>query len=68
MQKQLKISVSKNPVDDAIVNCRTVSIKQKLFNKLFGKKATMTIIVPGNSVKSIEIMDADMEDRANDSK
>ena len=56
--KKLKISVGKEPVENAMVSCRNVKISKKLFKKIFGEKATITIITPGNSVKSIEICDA----------
>ena len=32
--KKLKINVSKNPMNDAIVNYKSVGIKKKLFSKL----------------------------------
>lgn len=56
--KNLRINVSKKPKDDAIVNCKSVGIGKKLFSKLFGEKAKVAIIVPGNCVDSIEISDA----------
>ena len=56
--KKLKISVGKEPVENAMVSCKQVKISKRLFNKIFGEKATVTIITPGNSVKSIEICDA----------
>ena len=56
--KKLKITVGKEPVENAMVNCKQVSISKRLFKKIFGEKATVTIITPGNSVKSIEICDA----------
>lgn len=55
--KKLKISVGKEPVENAMVSCKQVKISKRLFNKIFGEKATVTIITPGNSVKSIEICD-----------
>ncbi len=63
--KKLKINVSKNPMNDAIVNYKSVGIKKKLFSKLFGEKAKVAIIVPGNYVKSIEISNAKSEEFEN---
>ena len=63
--KNLKISVGKETVENAMVSCRKVSVSKKLFNKLFGKEATITIITPGNSVKSIEICDVKKGDKDN---
>ena len=56
--KKMKISVGKEPVENALVSCRQVSISKRMFKKLFGEKPTVTIMTPGNSVKSIEIIDA----------
>ena len=56
--KKMKISVGKEPVENALVSCRQVSISKRMFKKLFGEKPTVTIITPGNSVKCIEIIDA----------
>lgn len=66
--KHLKISVGKEPVENAMVSCRNVKISKKLFKKIFGEKATVTIITPGNSVKSIEIMSAKDGGKSDDSK
>ena len=66
--KHLKISVGKEPVENAMVSCRNVKISKKLFKKIFGEKATVTIITPGKSVKSIEIMNAKDGGKSDDSK
>ena len=66
--KHLKISVGKEPVENAMVSCRNVKISKRLFKKIFGEKATITIITPGNSVKSIEIMNAKDGGKSDDSK
>ena len=63
--KHLKISVGKEPVENAMVSCRNVKISKRLFKKIFGEKATITIITPGNSVKSIEICDVKKGDKDN---
>ena len=52
-------------MNDAIVNYKSVGIKKKLFLKLFGEKAKVAIIVPGNYVKSIEISNAKSEEFEN---
>lgn len=56
--KKMKISVTKEPVENAMVSCKQVKISKKIFKKIFGEKATVTIITPGSSVKSIEICEA----------
>ena len=66
--KKIKISVGKTPVENAVVNCRKVSISKRLFNKIFGEKATVTIVTPGNCVSSIEICDMQDGGQTDDSK
>jgi len=61
MEHKIKISVSKKPEKDALVSCKTVSIKERLFRKLFGSKQKVVIIVPGDSVKEIGISELESE-------
>lgn len=55
MEHNLKISVSKEPEQDGLVSCKTVSLKERLFTKLFGEKRKVVIIVPGDSIQEISI-------------
>jgi hypothetical protein len=55
MKHNLKISISKEPKVGGIVACRTVSIREKLLNRLFGCKQKITILVPGDSVETVAI-------------
>ena len=36
--KEVKVEVSKEPIDDATVSCKKLPIGIRLFNKLFGNK------------------------------
>lgn len=55
MKHNLKISVSKEPVEGGIVRCRTVTVREKLLSRLFGRKRRVTILIPGDSVESLSI-------------
>ncbi len=55
MKHILKISVSKKPRADGIVNFRSVSVREKLLRLLFGMPCKMTILVPGDSVEELSI-------------
>ncbi len=53
MKHNLSINVSKKPLEGGIVQCRSVSLREKLLSRLFGRKEKVMILVPGNSVESV---------------
>ena len=53
MKHNLNISVSKKPPEDGIVQCRNVSLREKLLTRLLGRREKAMILVPGNSVESV---------------
>jgi len=55
MKHKLKINISDNDRDLGIVKCRNVTLREKFLQYLLGRKQRVTIIVPGNSVKSVDI-------------
>ena len=55
MKHNLRISVSKKPQQGGIVQCRNVSLREKLLTRLFGPKEKLLILVPGNSVEMVSI-------------
>lgn len=55
MKHNLNISVSKKPLEGGIVQCRSVSLREKLLTRLFGRKEKVMILVPGNSVETVSI-------------
>jgi hypothetical protein len=59
----LKISVSKEPQDGGIVGCRHVTVREKLLRILLGDKRRLTVIVPGDSVKALSIVEEGGENR-----
>lgn len=55
MKHKLKINISDNDRDLGIVKCRNVTLQERFLQYLLGRKQRVTIIVPGNSVKSVDI-------------
>ena len=67
LKHDLKISISREPPGGGIVRCRTVTLRERLLDRLLGARHRMTILVPGDSVQRVSITeqpeDAD-EDQA----
>ena len=61
MEHKIQISVSSKPNEKGIVTCKTVSMKERLMKKLFGTTRKVTIIVPGDSVQGITILEGAAE-------
>ena len=57
MKHNLKISVSNEPQTGGVVRCRNVSLREKLLTLLLGSKERMMILIPGNSVAELSIVE-----------
>ena len=57
MGHTLKIGVSKDPPDSRIVSCKKVCLRERVLRFLLGEKRRLTILVPGDSVKSLSIVE-----------
>jgi len=57
VKHMLKISVSKEPRDGGIVGCRNVTVRERLLRLLLGEQRRLTVIIPGNSVKELSIVE-----------
>lgn len=55
MKHALQISISKKPVNSGIAAVRQVSVRERMLRFLFGDKAKLTVIVPGDSVEELAI-------------
>ena len=55
MKHNLCISVSKDPQKGGIVQCRNISIREKLLTRLLGRKQKVMILIPGNTVSTVSI-------------
>ena len=57
MKHNLKISVSNEPQTGSVVRCRNVSLREKILTLLLGRKERMMILIPGNSVAELSIVE-----------
>jgi hypothetical protein len=57
MGHMLKISVSKEPPGGGLVGCRHVTIRERLVRFLLGDMRRLTVIVPGDSVQTLSIIE-----------
>jgi len=57
MKHMLKISVSKESQDNGIVGCRNVTVRERLLRLLLGEKRRLTVVIPGNSVRVLCIVE-----------
>jgi hypothetical protein len=55
MKHDLKISISRKPIEGGVVRCRRVSMRERLLRHLFGEKRRVMVIVPGDSVECVSI-------------
>ena len=55
MKHNLKISVSKEPRTGGIVQCRKVTLREKLLTFMLGKQEHVMVLIPGNSVETLSI-------------
>lgn len=55
MDHKLKIMVAKRPPDGGVVSCRKVSLRERILRFLLGSKQRLTILVPGDSVRELDI-------------
>ncbi len=62
MKHSLKISVSKEPLQGGLVSYRHVTLRERLLRCLMGERKWLTVIVPGNSVKTLSIVEEGGED------
>lgn len=55
MGHTLKIGVSKTPTNGGLVSCQRITVRERVLRFLLGEKRKLTILVPGDSVKSLSI-------------
>lgn len=53
MKRNLKVCVSKEPMANGIVSCKTITLREKLLTRLFGQKQRVTVLIPGNDIASL---------------
>ena len=58
MNHTLKIGIGKDsPPDGGIVRCKKRQVRERILCWLLGKRLTVTILVPGDSVKTVSIVE-----------
>ena len=57
MNHMLRISISQEEQNGGIVGCRRVTIRERLLRILFGENRRLTVIVPGDSVRALSIIE-----------
>lgn len=63
MSEKLRISVSRKGRSADYAVCRTVTLPQKLYARLFGKKQKATVIIPGDLIAEVEVVEIHEEAR-----
>ena len=59
MKHSITVHVSKKPTFDGVIACRTVTMRERLMKLFFGIPHKVTVLVPGDSVKSLDIRELD---------
>ncbi len=55
MKHDLKISIRRAPSPNRINRCRTVTLRERLLDRLLGTRRRVTVLVPGDSVRHVSI-------------
>lgn len=58
MNRKLNISVSKRPDPGGVVSCKSFSLREKLLDRLLGKKHKMMVLIPGDTVATVSISES----------
>lgn len=56
---RLKVTLTDQPEPDAAVSTRKVSIRTRIARRLLDSPQQLTVLVPGNQVRSVEIVRPD---------
>jgi hypothetical protein len=55
MKHNMRIKVAKHQSNNKLLNFKNISIREKFMRLLFGSKRDVMVLVPGDSVKEVEI-------------
>lgn len=58
-EHRLKVTLTDQPEPDAAVSTRKVSIRTRIARRLLDSPQQLTVLVPGNQVRSVEIVRPD---------
>lgn len=54
MSQNLKICLFRQ-TSNGIIRCKNINLRERLLRSLFGEKQKLMILIPGDSVESLEI-------------
>ena len=57
MKHQLKIRVSRDPPELRLLQCRRITVRERFLRWLFGEKRSVTVIIPGDTVETVSIVE-----------
>lgn len=57
MNHNLSIHLSGHPDTGGVVRCQTVPLRERLLRLLLGEQRKLTILIPGDSVETLEIQE-----------
>ena len=60
MKHLLQIHLSKPP-EERIIACRRMTVRERILRFLLGRKARLTVIVPGDTVEELNIQEVKEE-------
>ncbi|OFI54070.1 hypothetical protein [Corynebacterium diphtheriae] len=58
-EHRLKVTLTDQPEPDAAVSTRKVSIRTRIARRLLDSPQQLTVLVPGNQVRSVEVVRPD---------
>ncbi|MGV3103846.1 hypothetical protein [Rothia sp. 32237D007AR] len=53
---RLKVSLTKSAPDDALLSTKRLTLRERILTVLLGPKQDLTVLIPGNQVKTVEIV------------
>lgn len=53
---RLKVSLTKNAPNDALLSTKRLTLRERILTALLGSKQNLTVLIPGNQVKTVEII------------
>jgi len=57
MKHLLKIRVSRDPPELRLLQCRRITVRERFLRWLFGEKRSVTVIIPGDTVETVSIVE-----------
>lgn len=61
-QHRLKLHITKDiPDDPGIVATKTLTLRERLLRLLLGKRRQVTLVIPGDSVRQIDITESERD-------